>query len=130
MKYSPKRESALKAFQDNVNCAEDEDKGYRKKIRMFCQTRRTVRAASLNSIFQNYSQLEELWDWCLTEYQDTETKARAGGVKVQMNSFDFFFGIRLGYLLLFHSDNLSASFQSPDLSAADGQAISRRTVRP
>ena len=128
VKYSPKRESALKAIQGNVSCAEDEDEGYRKNIRMFCQTRWTVRAASLNSIFQNYTQLEELWDWCLTEYQDTEAKARAGGVKVQMKSFDFFFGIRLGYLLLSRSDNLSASLQSPDLSAADGQAISRRTV--
>ena len=67
-----------------------------KKIRMFCQTRWTVRGASLNSIFQNYTQLEELWDWCLTEFN--------------------------------HSDNLSASLQSPDLSAADGQAISRRTL--
>ena len=46
VKYSPKRESALKAIQDNVNCAEDEDEGYRKNIRMFCQTRWTVRAAS------------------------------------------------------------------------------------
>ena len=85
-------------------------------------------AASLNSIFQNYTQLKVFWDWCLTEYRDTEAKARAGGVKVQMKSFDFFFGIRLGYLLLSHSDNLSASLQSPDLSAVDGQAISRRTV--
>ena len=45
-----------------------------------------------------------------------------------MKSFDFFFGIRLGYLLLWHSDNLSASLQSPDLSVADGQSISRGTV--
>ena len=45
-----------------------------------------------------------------------------------MKSFNFFFGIRLGHLVLSHSDKLSVTLQTPKISAAEAQKLSRRTV--
>ena len=69
-----------------------------------------------------------MWDWCLSEYGEPDIKARVIGIKAQMKSFNFFFGIRLGNLVLSHSDNLSATLQTPKMSAAEAQKLSRRTV--
>ena len=44
-----------------------------------------------------------------------------------MKNFDFFLGIRLGHLVLSHSDNLSATLQTPNASAAEAQKLSRDT---
>ena len=38
-----------------------------------------------------------------------------------MNSFDFYFGLLLGDLLLYHSDNLSKTLEATRMSAIDGQ---------
>ena len=46
-----------------------------------------------------------------------------------MMSFDFFFGVSLGELLLTHSDNLSKTLQTASMSAAEGQKIADMTVR-
>ena len=43
-----------------------------------------------------------------------------------MKSFNFFFSIRLGYLVLSHSDNLSVTLQTPNMSAAEAQKSLRR----
>ena len=45
-----------------------------------------------------------------------------------MQTFDFFFGLRLGILLLRHSDNLSMSLQAENLCAAEAQKIAKSTV--
>ena len=87
---------------------------------MLCPTRWTVRANALKSIAENYSTLMDTWDECLENARDTETKARILGVKSQMRTFDFFFGIHLGELILSHSDNLSKTLQRKDISAAEG----------
>ena len=55
-------------------------------------------------------------------------KARVIGIKTQMKTFDFFFGIRLGHLVLSHSDYLSAFLQTLNIAAAEAQKLSRRTV--
>ena len=36
-------------------------------LRLFNETRRKVRTSPLTSIYENYKELEELWDWCLDE---------------------------------------------------------------
>ena len=46
-----------------------------------------------------------------------------------MKSFDFYFGVSLGELLLNHSDNLSKTLQSASMSAAEGQKIADMTIR-
>ena len=45
-----------------------------------------------------------------------------------MQSFDYFFGLRIGTLLLRHSDNLSISLQAEDLCAAQAQTIAKNTA--
>ena len=43
--------------------------------------------------------------------------------QTQMNKFNYFFGVKLAILLLRHSDNLSATLQSPKLYASQAQSI-------
>ena len=45
-----------------------------------------------------------------------------------MQSFDYFFRLRLGTLLLRHSDNLSISLQAEDLCAAQAQTMAKNTA--
>ena len=40
-----------------------------------------------------------------------------------MKSFNFLFGIRLGNLVLSHSDNLIVTLQTPKMSAAEAQKL-------
>lgn len=46
----------------------------------------------------------------------------------QMKSFDYYFGVRIGELILRHADNLSKTFQSKTISAAEGQRLAEVTV--
>ena len=103
VKFSPKRNSHLRKIHEE-EYYENEEKlnGKMQTMRLFSHTRWTVRASSLTSICENYKELEELWNWCLIEYKDRETKARIHGVQAQMQTFDYFFGLRLGILLLRH----------------------------
>ena len=61
--------------------------------------------------------------------RNTETIARIQGVAAQMPSFNFFFGLVLGEMLLNHCDNLSKTLQNPHLSAAEGQTVADMTKR-
>ena len=45
-----------------------------------------------------------------------------------MRTFDYFYGLRLGILLLRHSDNLSASLQTKYLYAGEAQTAAKHTV--
>ena len=45
-----------------------------------------------------------------------------------MKIFDYFYGLRLGILLLRHNDSLSASLQTRYLCAAETQTIANHTV--
>lgn len=60
--------------------------------------------------------------------KDTEMKCRIQGVASIMHSFDFFYGLMLGQLLLQHSDNFSMALQSQSMSALDGQTIAHMTI--
>ena len=95
-----------------------------KPIRSFSQSRWSVRAKSLQSIFTFSKKLKNLWGWCLSEYREPEIKARVIGIKTQIKSFDFFFGMRLGHLVLSHSDILNGTLQTPNISAAEAQKLS------
>jgi len=45
-----------------------------------------------------------------------------------MESFNFFFGIELGHLVLNMTDNLSAVLQGSTVSVSEGQSIMRRSI--
>ena len=97
LKYSPKRDAKLK------NELAPDTPGFR----VLCPTRWTVRAASLQSVLDNWKPLQELWEESVDTKLDPEIKSRIIGVKYQMETFNYFFGVSLGALIFGHSDNLS-----------------------
>ena len=56
-------------------------------------------------------------------------RAQIIGVNHQMTTFEYYFGVKLGSLLLKHSDNLSKTLQKTKLSAAEGQSVASLTVK-
>ena len=95
-------------------------------FRVLCPTRWTIRADSLRSVLDNYTALQHLWDKCLETRLDTEVKARVIGVKSQMETFCYYFGVCLGECV---PDNLSRTLQSSSMSAAGGQKVAVLTVK-
>ena len=83
----------------------------------------------MDRILNNYESLQELWDWSIENIKDVSMKARIRGVKSHMMQFDFYFGLSLGECLLRHADNLSATLQRKELSAAEGKSIAMKTVK-
>ena len=114
IKYSPKRDAVFEKLKEAVS---PDNAGFR----VLCPTRWTVRAASLQSVIDNYTALQELWAVSQDDVTDPSVKARIIGVEHQFKTFQFFFGVFLGNLLLKHSDNLSKTLQSPKISASEGQ---------
>ena len=88
VKFSPKREHLLGNINDNI---EQEDSETFKKLKKLSTTRWTVRAECMKRIIDNYELLLQLWEECLEEKLDQETKARIVRCKSQMESFFFLF---------------------------------------
>ena len=82
----------------------------------------------MESIIRNYHTLQLLWDQAINIIRDTETIARIRGVASQMKSFNYFFGLVLGEILLRHTDNLSRTLQK-NISASEGQLVANMTRR-
>ena len=61
-----------------------------------------MRAASLKSILDNYTVLQELWEVSKNDCTDPSMKARIIGVQTQFSNFKFYFGVQLAFLLLQH----------------------------
>ena len=89
-----------------------------------CPTRWTVRATSLNSIYQNY---KEFWDDARGFSVDSECHARIIGVQAQISQFSFLFGLMLAEQVLLHTGNLSKTLQNPNLAAIEGEQIAQLT---
>ena len=122
VKKSPRHDATLHKLKEQMP---DHSPG----IRVLCPTRWTVRVQALQSILANYEMLQLLWEESLDFVKDTEMRSRIQGVSSRMMTFNFFFGVSLGELLLKHSDNLSKTLQASSMSAAEGQKIADMTVR-
>ena len=61
--------------------------------------------------------------------KDTEMKNRMIGASTQMETFQYFYGVPLGELILQHTDNLSRTLQKSDISAAQGQEIAGLSIK-
>ena len=92
-------------------------------------TRWTMRAASLQSVVENWVALQELWDDVLETKLHAETKGRVFGAKYQMETFEYFYCVSLGALVLKHSDNLSKTLQHTYISVSEGKEIAELTVK-
>lgn len=137
VKYSPKRQAALKNKQEelrinNLNLPVDNagDTESFSRLRLLCPTRWTVRAKALQSVTNNYKAILEMLAWCddSRNTSDSEIRARAGGLEKKMNSFNFMYGLQLSLLVLNHSDNLSATLQRPNICAADAQRTAKLVI--
>lgn len=126
VRKSPKRDNHLEKMKSEMS--NDDQEKNAPRVLSFCPTRWTVRGKTLDSILKNYSSLQNLWEWALENCTDTEMKARIRGVSKHMEEFDFYFGVVLGELLLRHSDNLSATLQKEEMSAAQAQNIAQMTL--
>ena len=118
VKFSPKRENLLGNISENI---EKEESDSFKKLQKLSTTRWTVRAECMKRIIDNYEPLLQLWEQCLEEKLDQDTKARIIGCKSQMESFYFFFGLNLSYKLYSMTDNPSRTLQSSRMPAIKGK---------
>ena len=138
VKYSPKRQAALKNIQEelkikNLKLPVDDnntDVDTFSRLRLFCPTRWTVTAKALHSIFNNYKPILGMLAWCNDSQNtsDSDIRARAAGLERKMNYFNFMYGLRLSMLVLTHSDNLSATLQTPNICAADAQKTANLVI--
>ena len=80
-------------------------------------------------MIDNWIPLQELWDESLEMNLESEVKSRVMGVKHQMGTFDYYFGVSLGAQILRISDNLSKTLQDAHISASEGHAVSSLTVK-
>ena len=122
MKFSPKREAILNQIKEKIGSDAP-------SIRALCPTRWTVRAESLTSIIANYTELQNLWERTLSSTSDTEMKARIRGIACQMEKFRFLFGLLVSEMVLRHTDKLSQTLQSPDISSVEGHEVAMLTVK-
>ena len=122
LKFSPKRDSLFDKLKTTI--APDSP-----SFRTLCPTRWTVGAACLESVLENWDVLRELWSQSLETKLDPEVKSRITGVSYQIETFDFYFGMQLGILVLRHCDNLSKAIQKPNLSAGDCQSLASLSTK-
>ena len=65
-----------------------------------------------------------VWEEAELVPKESDIRARLIGVGSQMTTFDFYFGVYLGEMVLRHTDNLSKTLQKKELSATEGQQVS------
>ena len=82
-----------------------------------------MRAAALNSIYQNFIVLKEFWDQAGDFNVDSECHARIIRVQAQITQFSFLFKLVVAERILQHTDNLRKTLQNPNLTAAEGEKI-------
>ena len=116
VEFSPKREALFQKFKEDFA---PEFPGFRTQ----CPTRCTVRGGSLKSVIDNWNVLQEVWDECLETKLEPDIKGRIIGVKYQMGTSDYFYGVNLGGMLFKHSENLSRAIQTSHMSSAEYQLV-------
>ena len=128
VKYSPKREKMLGDMSSNIEVMDaDVDVDDGTSLEKLSETRWTVRASCFQRIIDSYSNLQSLWDVCLTENLTKEVRSRIIGCQAQMKKFSFFFGLCLGQRLFSLTDNLSKTLQKEKMSAVSGHRLAMLT---
>ena len=127
IKFPPKRENMLGTVTQNI---EGDSADQAPGVSKFSVTRWTIRAVCFNRIYLKYQELQSTWDECLEEGgMNSELKAGIICCKAQMGTFDYFFGLQLGYRLFSHTDNLSKTLQGKRICAAEGHRLAIQTVK-
>ena len=87
----------------------------------------------MSSVSENYGALRLTWEAAREATEDTEARARIGGVaaqkdkyinpKEELKLFEFFFGVELSRKLLNMVDNSSRSLRAQKMSACEGRHL-------
>ena len=96
MKYSPKRKGAFSRLRKDNAAGKFGDK-------ILWPNCWTVRGALPQSILDNWTVSQELRDAVLKGRVDSRARSQVIDVQMQMQSFNFFFGIQLGVVVLRHN---------------------------
>ena len=83
---------------------------------------------NLRSVLENYTVLQDLWDALLENTLEPEVRSHNIGVKAEMESFHFFFGVCIGEFILKRVNNLSKTLQSSKIPSAEGQRLAELTI--
>ena len=70
----------------------------------------------------------KLWRWAQDNVSNSDMKARIIGAQIKMETFTFFYGLQLAFVVLSHSDNLSSSLHRAELCAVDAQKNAKLSV--
>ena len=129
VKYSPKRERHLESIKLSNEEGEDSDGKTANNISKLSTTRWTVCVNSFQRVIDNYTSLSDLWDVCLEEsgHKD-DIRGRIIGCKSKMESFDYYFGLKVGKMLYSHTDKLSQTLQDVKMSAVSSKRLAMLTV--
>ena len=93
-----------------------------------CTKRWIIRANAFNKVKNAFAPLFELWDICLGNKLDNETRSPILGCKSQMTDFRFFFGINLTCRMYSITDNISKALQRETISSIERGETAMKTV--
>ena len=89
----------------------------------------TVCANSFQRVIDNYTSLSDLWGVCLEESGlKDDIRGRIIGCKSKMESFDYYFGLKVGKMLYSHNDKLFQTLQDVKMSAVSSKRLVMLTV--
>ena len=87
------------------------------------------RAESMKSILDKCVALQQVWDELIDGNLQAEIKGRIIGVKSQMNTLNYFYGVTILQLVLGHSDDLSNTIQPSSLTFCQGKKFTDLTLQ-
>ena len=119
LKFSPRRDAIFCRLKEEMT-------PHVPGLRTLCPTRWTVRAASLESILQNYPTFFATWEETAEVAKQPDVKARINGVAAQMK--EFFYCLMLAERLLKHCDNLSKTIQATSIPAVEAHHLSELCI--
>ena len=71
----------------------------------------------MQSILDSWVALQQVWNQSFGGNLEPDFKGRIIGVKSQMNTFKYFYGVTILQLVLKHIDNLSKTLQTLSLTS-------------
>ena len=83
----------------------------------------------MKSILDNWVALQQIWDESLDGNLEPEIKGTVIGVRSQMNTFNYFYGVTILQLVLRHSENLSKILQKSSLNSCLGKKNADLTLQ-
>lgn len=116
IKYSPKRLTIFESFRANFSLPEESS--LNSSLRPLCPTRWTVRHSAIKSVLDNYKPLMSSLE--VIQQGRDEYAAKGRGLLTQMESFDTFFSLKLGYLVFAAAEQFSVNLQAKDTTVGEG----------